>query len=403
MSTIKRDVFLQGMMWCFVNTDQNGSILEAKYKKGQLCTIRAQKGNPNKANVFASGNSLIGFINELDFKWVLEKINASAKIYAQIYKVENIEEYPYSKVKLRIQTSPFVKKKLLKSPRKRIIKAMTVKKPRSPQSKHPITGKSFKSQKDLNSVCRNLKQRTGIYCIYTKEFTTYIGQSKNIGSRFRNHINALKRNEHHNVKMQTDWNTYGASFFTFQQVEICNETELDEREHYYIQTYKTFDYGYNSTFDGQGISLDKNYKNSKENDFFEPHILNDNNEQDSTENEPSLFINKVGETVLFKKSRSIEKLDVEAKECQESKVELNCESNEVVYSRVEPLHNQYLEYQQKREHLIINNPPKLPVKNEASKHENSSQKNKKKPIKIKSKSFTQKQINAIRNKNPSLL
>lgn len=253
----KRDFNLEGISWCFAATEQNSDILKAKYKKGQDCNVRAQKNNPNRANVYAGGNALIGFLNEFEFYWVQQKREEGNKIYAQTYKVENAEYIADMKVTLRLQTFPFSKKtpKQSQATRPSIARPITIKKPRTLAVKHPITNKAFKAQKDLNSVCRNLAGRIGIYCIYSKDFSTYIGQSVDIGNRIRSHINDLKAGRHHNAQLQADWNKYGHGYFTFQQVELCSVTELDEREHYYICAYKTFEYGYNATEDGQPPAL----------------------------------------------------------------------------------------------------------------------------------------------------
>jgi group I intron endonuclease len=255
MPAAKNDVLLEGINWCLNKTDQHETILKAKYKKGQPCTIKNQKADPDKGNIYAGGNALIGFLNEIQFSWVKEKWLLDEKVYAEIVKVSDMEQYPNIEVTIRMQTSPFVKKAATNTKYKApssIALPIAIKKPRSGKIKHPITNKAFLAQKDLGSVCRNLSGRTGIYCIYTKEFTTYIGQSKDIGIRLRSHINDLKSGRHKNTKMQSDWNMHGASYFAFQQVEQCYLSELDERELYYIQKYKTFEYGYNATEDGQG-------------------------------------------------------------------------------------------------------------------------------------------------------
>lgn len=255
MPAAKNDVLLEGISWCLNMTDQHETILKSKYKKGQLCKIKTQQANPDKGNIYAGGNALIGFLNEIDFSWVKEKWVLGEKVYAEIVKVSDMEEYPNSQVTLRMQTSPFVRKTKIKGKHKTspsIASPIVIKKPRSAKIKHPITQKAFLAQKDLRSVCRNLSGRTGIYCIYTKEFTTYIGQSKDIGTRLRSHINDLKSGRHKNTQMQNDWNERGIGYFTFQQVEQCSLSKLDEREFYYIQAYKTFEYGYNATEDGQG-------------------------------------------------------------------------------------------------------------------------------------------------------
>ncbi|WP_206074722.1 GIY-YIG nuclease family protein [Pseudoalteromonas rubra] len=249
----KRDCNLQGMDWCFYATEQNRAILQAKYRKGQSIRAKAQKNRPDRGNVYADGNALIGFLCEEDFSWVCVQREQGNKIYGQIHKVECLEDFPKHVVIVRLQTSPF--KKLSKassvSSGASISNPVLIRKPRSASIKHPITQKAFRAQKDLSSVCRNLSGRTGIYCIYAKSFATYIGQSKDIGSRMRKHIADLRADRHHNSLLQSDWNQYGESYFAFHQVELCTDSELDKREHFYICAFKTFEYGYNATENGQ--------------------------------------------------------------------------------------------------------------------------------------------------------
>jgi len=255
MRVIKNDVLLEGIRWCLVSTNQHETILKAKYKKSQICTIKEQKSNPNKGNVYAGGNALIGFLNEIQFAWIKEKRLSGTKVYAEILKVSDMAQYPNIQVTLRMQISPFIKQAVTNTTYKAtpsIASPIAIKKPRSAKIKHPITHKVFLAQKDLGSVCCNLLGRTGIYCIYTKEFTTYIGQSKDIGARLRKHISDLKSGRHHNAQMQTDCNEHGIGYFTFQKADFCDLSKLDEREFYYIQAYRTFEYGYNATEDGQG-------------------------------------------------------------------------------------------------------------------------------------------------------
>lgn len=62
----------------------------------------------------------------------------------------------------------------------------------------------------------------------------------------------MNKSKHHNYGLQHAWNTKGASKFTFFVIEQCEEDELDDLERIYIEKYKTYEFGYNSTPDGQG-------------------------------------------------------------------------------------------------------------------------------------------------------
>ena len=62
----------------------------------------------------------------------------------------------------------------------------------------------------------------------------------------------MNNGKHHNDGLQHAWNTKGASKFTFFVINECREEDLDEFEQLYIKKYRTFEFGYNNTPDGQG-------------------------------------------------------------------------------------------------------------------------------------------------------
>lgn len=93
----------------------------------------------------------------------------------------------------------------------------------------------------------------GIYKITNKlNDKVYIGQSKNIMQRFREHKSALNRNLHKNEHLQLSWNKYGENNFLFEIVKECCANELDYYEKKFINLYKSTDrnYGYNIEFGG---------------------------------------------------------------------------------------------------------------------------------------------------------
>ncbi len=78
--------------------------------------------------------------------------------------------------------------------------------------------------------------RSGIYQIRcTKNNQKYIGQAKNIDVRWKQHVKELDDNEHHNYRLQNDWNKYGKKAFKFSIIEVCRVSELDEREAIWIE------------------------------------------------------------------------------------------------------------------------------------------------------------------------
>lgn len=94
----------------------------------------------------------------------------------------------------------------------------------------------------------------GIYQIKnTINNKKYIGQSKNIKKRWKEHQTLLKRNQHHNNHLQNAWNKYGENYFSFSIVEQCIEKELNSKEQYWIEVKNTYEQGYNLDKGGKGI------------------------------------------------------------------------------------------------------------------------------------------------------
>lgn len=92
-------------------------------------------------------------------------------------------------------------------------------------------------------------KKCGIYCIEnTINHKKYIGQSVDISTRWSNHRYKLNKNIHNNLYLQNAWNKYSADVFTFTIIEECDESNLIERERYYIEYY-------DSTADAQGYNL----------------------------------------------------------------------------------------------------------------------------------------------------
>ena len=76
---------------------------------------------------------------------------------------------------------------------------------------------------------------------------SYVGQTINFQQRKNRHLSDLRRNKHHNKKLQNAFNKYGEQEFHFRcwKFEVKDEKELDALEEEYIEKYNAIDDGYN--------------------------------------------------------------------------------------------------------------------------------------------------------------
>lgn len=93
-----------------------------------------------------------------------------------------------------------------------------------------------------------------IYKIYNSiNGKIYIGQTVHeIDIRFKQHVNAAKRNNKSNIALYNAMNKYGSENFYIEMIEQCNNEQLDEREIYWISFYNSYNEGYNMTLGGDG-------------------------------------------------------------------------------------------------------------------------------------------------------
>ena len=106
----------------------------------------------------------------------------------------------------------------------------------------------------MNQVCANVLggatvEKCGIYKITNQETDLcYIGQSKDIATRWKNHAKAgLGIDTPAGNKLYKAMQQYGLENFSFELLEECAATDLNEKEKFYINLYQADNYGYNST------------------------------------------------------------------------------------------------------------------------------------------------------------
>lgn len=84
---------------------------------------------------------------------------------------------------------------------------------------------------------KELRGVSGIYKLICKN-RFYIGSSKNIYDRIREHRSRLIANKHNNDFMSKCCKKYGIDSFYYQVIEFCSEDIRHDREQHYIDTLK---------------------------------------------------------------------------------------------------------------------------------------------------------------------
>lgn len=279
---------VEGREWILNKTGIEPEELQKIYKGPTNCYVRQNNTNEENANVLTSGN-LIGFLSSDDYS-ELREIQA---------KVDFSLEFIVRTPKWSFMASPIliVNRAKHKKPRKKYSKpefkdkkAYPITEKQFSKQKHPISNLAFAAKRNLESFFQKNDNKVGIYCIYSNDFATYIGQARNIGKRLRQHVRALNKGNHHNNGLQHAWDTKGASKFTFFVIQECDEDELDELERLYIEKYRTFDFGYNSTPDGQGYVLSEG--------SLEPLNLGVTDCSNDTENEADELLQNFSEDLV---------------------------------------------------------------------------------------------------------
>ena len=92
---------------------------------------------------------------------------------------------------------------------------------------------------------------TGIYKLTNlKNQKAYVGQAANLADRWKDHIKAGLGIDTPNNMLYTAMLIDGVENFTFEVLEECERGALNDREKYYIDFYRTQEFGYNMTKGG---------------------------------------------------------------------------------------------------------------------------------------------------------
>jgi hypothetical protein len=94
-------------------------------------------------------------------------------------------------------------------------------------------------------------KKCGVYAIWVKELSgvelPYIGSSKNMLLRKKQHFSALNLDIHANWKLQNAWNKYSSSAFRFEIILECEEMDRFLLEELSITLFDSYHNGYNLT------------------------------------------------------------------------------------------------------------------------------------------------------------
>jgi hypothetical protein len=106
-------------------------------------------------------------------------------------------------------------------------------------------------QKPMTTLCNNvlgIETVCGIYKITNQETNeSYIGQSVDVSKRWKDHIKCgLGIDAPIGNKLYKAMQEYGVWNFSWELLEVCPREELNAKEKFYINLYKTYEYGYNS-------------------------------------------------------------------------------------------------------------------------------------------------------------
>jgi len=99
----------------------------------------------------------------------------------------------------------------------------------------------------------DIHRKSGVYLI-EYNLHKYVGSSIDLYSRFKHHLNSLKRGAHYNDFLQKIYNSYSDSI-TFSVIEFCEN--YIEREAFYIETLNPY---INHILDPQSLVRDDVYR-----------------------------------------------------------------------------------------------------------------------------------------------
>ena len=205
---------------------------EADYEQQYLATM-ADMVETYRDKISASKDEYWKLVNQLDD--LQRKVNAAVEAAKREEEMANKQEY------YRLQLS---KEDLDEICRLQEIVPFL----RSPEPLYKVIYKMYyeKPYTDLVGRVVGSGVHCGIYKITNlQNKMCYIGQSANIAERWRQHIKrGVGAETPTRNKLYTAMKTYGVENFTFEVIEECERSLLNERESYWQDYFKAKEFGY---------------------------------------------------------------------------------------------------------------------------------------------------------------
>ena len=106
-------------------------------------------------------------------------------------------------------------------------------------------------QKEMTALCNNLLGTSTVIGIYKitnlANEKVYIGQSVDVSKRWKSHAKCgLGIDTPVGNKLYKEMQSYGIWNFSWELLEKCSKDDLNEKERFYIELYKSKEYGYNT-------------------------------------------------------------------------------------------------------------------------------------------------------------
>lgn len=231
-----------------IHNDQKKSSL---LNKGCYVSLEREPTNPHDQNAIMvkphgfQHDDWIGYIPKEVAKDLAPILDRGSQYYCVLDNVYTYQGGPRFVLQLSTFPVPDSSPKVQPSAPRKSFPASSYEDPNSP------TGKRFRKHTDIDAHVENHIDVSGVYVIWSRDYKCYVGQSKNIGARWKNHRYDLLKRAHLNDRLQRAWINNGANYFRFDLLESAAPQHLDRLEHEYIQKLDSFLSGYNGTSDGQ--------------------------------------------------------------------------------------------------------------------------------------------------------